>query len=207
MESMATAPTPDLDRAVDKLRAIVDAELSVGVATPPCLAAAQEAWRVGRSLRFRYVRDHDDAATEREIVPYRVYSKWGHWYFQGRELDDTEPKQFRIDRMHDAVLGDVEFDPPPDTEIPDWFDLSQHERTVRLRLAPEQIVALPRNSRHEAVAELPDGRVEVDVTVAGDRRLDYLLVSLDPDVEIVSPVAAQARQREVAARLLSAYSP
>jgi hypothetical protein len=43
------------------------------------------------------------------------------------------------------------------------------------------------------------------VTVAGDRRLDYLLVTLDPDVEIVSPPEARARQRTVATDLLALY--
>ena len=54
---------------------------------------------------------------------------------------------FRIDRMHDAHLGVIEFDPPPDTEIPDWFDLTQHELRVTLRMRPEQVDALPRASR------------------------------------------------------------
>jgi WYL domain len=110
---------------------------------PPCLAIAQQSWHDGRSLCFRYVRDHDGASSDREAVPHRVYCKWGHWYFQGRELDEAEPKQFRIDRMLDAHLGEVEFDPPPDTEIPAWFDLSEHERTITLRLTPAQLDALP----------------------------------------------------------------
>jgi hypothetical protein len=48
--------------------------------------------------------------------------------------------------------------------------------------------------------------VEVDIVVVGDRRLDYLLVTLDPDVEVVAPPEAQTRRREHAATLLAAYS-
>jgi hypothetical protein len=117
MQSFATRGTPDLDTAVDKLTKIVGAHLDVSVPTPPALEAARESWARGRSLRFRYVRDIDDVASDREAVPYRVFCKWSHWYFQGRELGDGEPKVFRIDRMHDAHLGVVEFDPPPDAEI------------------------------------------------------------------------------------------
>jgi hypothetical protein len=47
--------------------------------------------------------------------------------------------------------------------------------------------------------------VELDVTVSGDRRLDYLLVTLDADVEIVSPPEARERQRAVARELLAQY--
>ena len=206
MQSFATHATPDLDSVVEKLSGVVGAHLDVSVPAPPALEAARESWARGRSLRFRYVRDIDDVASDREAVPYRVFCKWSNWYFQGRELDGTEPKVFRIDRMHDAHLGVVEFDPPPDTEIPDWFDLTQHELRVTLRMRVEQVDALPRASRIAERRELDDGLVEVDVIVTGERRLDHLLVTLDPDVEVVAPESAQSRQREHAATLLGAYS-
>lgn len=206
MQSFATRATPELDTAVEKLSGIVGAHLDVSVPVPPALEAARESWTRGRSLRFRYVRDNDDIASDREVVPFRVYCKWSHWYFQGRELDDVEPKVFRIDRMHDAHLGVVEFDPPPDTEIPDWFDLTHHELRVTLRMRPEQIDALPRASRVAERRNVDDGLVEVEVVVTGERRLDHLLVTLDPDVEVTAPAEARAHQREHAATLLAAYS-
>jgi len=205
MQAVATGDTFDLDSAVAKLRGVVDTELQVSLPKPPCLGAAQEALAIGRSLRFRYVRDHDDTVSDREVLPHRVFCRWGHWYVQGREVEGTDIKRFRIDRMQDAVVGSIEFEPPPDTEIPDWFDLSRHERTVRLRLAPAQASALARPHTIAHEVELPDGRVELDVTVAGDRRLDYLLVTLDPDVEIVSPADARDRRRAVARQLLAQY--
>ncbi|HXY95054.1 MAG TPA: WYL domain-containing protein [Acidimicrobiia bacterium] len=205
MQSFATEPTPDLDRALRKLRELVAAQLRITVEAPPQLPVAQQAWRDGRSLRFRYLADGAAAATEREAVPYRVYCKWGHWYYQGRQLDETEPKQFRVDRMLQAELGDVAFDPPPDTEIPDWFDLSAHEQTVTLRLTREQLAALPRPHRVERESPLGAGRVEADVTVIGDRRLEYLLVCLDPDVEVAAPATARELQHTHAAGLLDAY--
>jgi predicted DNA-binding transcriptional regulator YafY len=206
-QSVATRPTPDLDRALTKLRAVVAAQLRVSVERPPCLPAAQEAWRDGRSLRFRYLSDGAEVATDREAVPHRVYCKWGHWYFQGRELDDAGAKSFRVDRMLNAAPGDVASDPPTDADIPDWFDLREYERTVTLRLAPAQLDALPRPHRVERIVTLERGRVEADVTVIGDRRLEYLLVCLDPDVDVVGPPEYQELQRSHAAQLLAAYVP
>jgi predicted DNA-binding transcriptional regulator YafY len=204
MQSVASEPTPGLDRALTKLRQVLSAELRIGVDRPAQLGVAQAAWRDGVSLRFRYVAEGADVVSEREAVPYRVFCKWGHWYFQGRELDEPEPKQFRVDRMVDAQLGEVTFDPPPDAEIPEWFDLAEFERTVTLRLTREQLAALPRPHRVEREADLADGRVETDVVVIGERRLDYLLVCLDPTVDVVTPGDA-ARQRAHAARLLAWY--
>jgi predicted DNA-binding transcriptional regulator YafY len=72
-------------------------------------------------------------------------------------------------------------------------------------MRPEQIDALPRATRIAERRELDDGLVEVDVVVTGERRLDHLLVILDPDVEVVAPDETRARQREHAAALLAAY--
>ena len=206
-QSVATGRTPDLDRALTKLRAVVAARLHVSVEHPPCLALAQEAWREGRSMRFRYLPDGAEVATDREAVPHRVYCKWGHWYFQGRELDETAPKNFRIDRMVHAQLGDVASDPPPETEIPDWFDLREYERTVTLRLTHAQLDALPRPHRVEHATVIDDARVDADITVIGERRLEYVLVCLDPGVEVVAPAQCQELQRSHAAHLLAAYTP
>jgi len=94
--------------------------------------------------------------------------------------------------MVDASLGRVAFDPPPDAEIPEWFDLAEFERTVTLRLTREQLAALPRPHRVEREDDLRDGHVQADVVVIGERRLDYLLVCLDPEVDVVSPGDADA---------------
>ena len=191
MQAVAAEPTPELDRAVAKLRRVVKTHLQIPVSAPPCLKAAQEAWRDSRSLRFRYVRADDDLVTDREVLPYRIYCKWGNWYLQGREVTGTEPKLFRIDRMHNAAVGEIEFTPPLDTEIAEWFDLREHERSLRLRLTDTQLANLPQPHRIESETRLDDGRLEVDVVVTGERRLDYVLVSLDPDVEIVAPPDAR----------------
>jgi predicted DNA-binding transcriptional regulator YafY len=206
MQGLATEPTPELDTAVDKLSGVVGAHLEVSVPKPPALEAARQSWTLGRSLCFRYVRDNDDHATSREVLPYRVYGKWSRWYVQGRELDEATPKTFRVDRMYEARLGDFEFDPPPDTQIPEWFDLSEHERRLTLRLRREQLDALPRPARVVAQQDIADGRVDAEVVVMGERRLDHLLVTLDPDVEILAPLDARTRQREQAAALLHTYS-
>jgi hypothetical protein len=205
IQSVEATGDRDLARAVTKLRAVVAAGLRVSVEVPACLAVAQEAWRDGCSLHFDYISDNASVATEREVLPYRVYCKWGHWYFQGRELQGVEPKQFRIDRMVRAALGDVAFEPPPDVEIPEWFDLHEHERTVRLRLRREQLDGLPRPHRATVVDEVAGGRVDADVVVTGERRLEYLLLCLDPDVVVIGPAEYGALQRAAAQRVLAAY--
>lgn len=205
MQAIAVGPTPELDAAVTKLRGEVAVELRVPVEVPTGLTVVQDAIARRRSLQVRYLSDGADAPTERELLPYRVWSKWGHWYLTARDTGAEDAKQFRIDRMIEARVGAREFEPPDDVEVPDWFDLSEYLRTVRVRLPEIAVESLPAPHRLGPATPLGDGRVELDVSVTGDRRLDHLLLCLPAGSEIVTPVEYGERRRALAARLLELY--
>lgn len=205
MQAIATAPTPDLDCALQKLADVVDVILQLPVDVPACLEIVQDAAREGRSLRIRYLPDGADEARENEIFPWHVFAKWGHWYAQGPSLEEADPHYYRVDRMLDASIGDVDFDPPADNEIPDWFDLSDHARTVRVRLRGATLESLPAPHQLGDPTDCGDGVVELDVTVNGDRRLEHLLVSLPADAVVVAPPEYAELRRSHAARLAVAY--
>jgi hypothetical protein len=203
--TLATHPTPDLDDAGKKLRGVVAVELQVPVERPPCLATVQDAWRAGRSLRVRYLAEAASAAHDVELLPHRVFCRWGHWYVVARITVESRVRTFRVDRMLDAEVGETVFEGPDDVEIPDWFDLSAHERTVRVRCAPAALDVAPQPHSVAHVRALDDGRVEADVTVAGERRLEHLLVCLPPDAEVLDPPEYADLRRSHARRLLAAY--
>lgn len=205
MQAIADAPTPDLDAAVTKLRGEVAVELRMPVGVPPALATMREALDRRRSVEIRYLTDGADQPTERELLPYRVWSRWGHWYLTARDTADDIAKQFRVDRVLAARVGSTEFDPPDDVELPDWFDLSAHARTVRVRLREDALETLPAPHRLGPPAHRGAGRVELDVTVTGDRRLEHLLVCLPAGSEIIAPVEYAERRRTLAARLRGLY--
>ena len=205
MQAIATDHTPDLDRAARKLAEHLQVILRVPVEIPDCLEVVQQAWREGRSLRIRYLRDGADAPRDREVLPWRVFSQWGHWYVHARDVDDAEPKYFRLDRVITASLGAIEFDPPEHDEIPEWFDLSGHDHTVRVRMGADALESLPAPHQLGDSTDCGDGRIEVDITVHGDRRFEHLLVSLPADAEVLAPPEAADLRRAHAARLLAAY--
>lgn len=198
----ADAPhSPALAAALDALAREVSATLVVPIVRPPLLDVVQDARRRMRSLRFRYSKAGHDDATDREMLPWRVYSRWGNWYCWGPDVGDTEPKSFRVDRMISAELGTVDVDPPPELDPPDWFDLAAVERTVTV-VAPTLVIdSLPQPNRIESRAPSGDGRERARVTVAGERQLDHLLVALGPDGEVLDPELAR-RRRDWATHLL-----
>src|SRR5262249_28462128 len=164
------------------LRGVVAMALRLDVEQPSCLPVVHDAWLNGQSVQFRYVSDVTREPRAHEVLPYRVFCKWGHWYLHGRPVGPRRMAYFfRVDRMVEASPGDKRFDPPVVNELPDWFDLSAHHRRVRVRVRPEALDGVPRPCRLGEPLECNDGRVEVDVTVAGERRLDSLLVCLPAD--------------------------
>jgi predicted DNA-binding transcriptional regulator YafY len=202
MQAIAECPTPDLDRAVTKLAGEVAIELRMPVDVPPALSTLREALDQHRSVTVRYLSDGADAPTERELLPHRLWSRWGHWYLTARDVTQQEAHQFRVDRVLSAAVGAMGFDPPDDVELPEWFDLSAHARTVRVRMRADSIESLPAPHRLGHSIDLGGGRVELDVTVTGDRRLDHLLMCLPANTEIIEPAEYRARRRRYAARLL-----
>ncbi len=205
MQAITTVPTPDLDNAVRKLRGIVAAELHLDVVVPPALAIVREAIHARRSLHVRYLSADRDGPTDRDLLPHRAWSKWGHWYLTARDATESQPKHFRVDRMLDVRVEVDPFDPPDDVSVPEWFDLSEHDRTVRVQMRAAALESLPAPHRLGAATDLGDGRVELDVTVVGDRRLEQLLLCLEPDDEVVAPEEYADLRRIHAARLLAQY--
>jgi predicted DNA-binding transcriptional regulator YafY len=200
----ATEPRfPALDSALAKLRARVAIDFVLPVDQPPCFEAARAAHVARRSLRFRYVKWKDTVATEREVLPYAVFGKWGHWFVQGPEVGSDVRKEWRIDRMDSAVVGTTAFEMPDDVIVPDWLDLSEIEHTVTVRVPEALLATLPQP--HSVGAVTVDGEfVVAEITVAGDHQLDHLLVALGPEGSVVAPVELAVRRRAVARRLLEA---
>ncbi|MDP9331863.1 MAG: WYL domain-containing protein, partial [Actinomycetota bacterium] len=183
--SLSSEPAPNLDRALRKLEQTIAADVIVAIDSPPHLGVVERASSLLRTLRIRYVNDRGEAR-DRTIEPWLVFSNWGRWYVRARDLENGDAKWFRVDRIVSAELGATQFEPPPDTAIPDWFDLGGEE-TVTLRLSADAVDALPTPRRVDALANCGDGMVEATVTVHGRQRLERLLVTIPATADVVAP--------------------
>lgn len=195
-QATSARPSPTLDRALQKLRQAIAIEMVIPTSRPDGTDTAEEARIRHRSLRFRYVKHKDVVVTDREVLPYDVYGNWGHWFVSGPELGDDVVKQWRIDRMHDVQIGEVGFDPPLEREDHDWFDLTEHLRTVTICVPAHRLAALPGPHTVKSQAVDGEGMVRAEIEVAGDRQLDHLLVALGPGGEVIAPTEYRQRRRE-----------
>jgi predicted DNA-binding transcriptional regulator YafY len=85
-----------------------------GVVLTLATAASQH-----QRVRLRY-RSHADQDSERDLDPYGLVLHSGRWYVTGRDGKSGELRTFRVDRVSEALLSGVSFDPPAD------FDPVQH---------------------------------------------------------------------------------
>jgi predicted DNA-binding transcriptional regulator YafY len=200
----AGAPSPALDRALDQIAGILDAEVVVHVDRPQWTDLLEKANAEGRTVHLRYLSAIEGAAKDMEVEPHLVASRWGNWYMLGRVVGSEKILPFRIDRILDASRGDGTFIPEP-AELPDWWDLTAHERKVIARLPSRDVERLPQPNRTTVLRELDDGVVEAEIVVIGPRRLEHVLLALGPDAEIVWPSELADERRRLATELLARY--
>lgn len=100
--------------AADRVRAeITDAD------DPEVLASAQDAVARQRRVHLRYVVPGRDEATERDVDPMRVLGLEGRWYLEGWCHRAEAMRLFRLDRVEQIDVLDVDGTPPPQASARD----------------------------------------------------------------------------------------
>jgi len=200
--AVVEATTP-LDTAVAKLREIVAADVVFDPELPRFVTVCQAAHDDEAVLRVRYVSERYESPREFTIECHRVASKWGNWYVMARRDGDPEPRPFRIDRIVAAERTGESFTVDPTISLPEWFAIP--ESTVTLRLVADDLDRVPKPNRVTRCDELEAGRVEVDIAVLGEHRVDQVLAVLGPAAEVVAPSDALDRRRAFARTMLAHY--
>ncbi|MBI1376103.1 MAG: WYL domain-containing protein [Frankiales bacterium] len=207
---------PAAQRALRKLEtagagAVVDGpvgiETRIGTAEP-AFPVLLEALRTRRRVRFAYRKPEDAEPAPREVEPYGVASRRGHWYLIGRDTGRGAERVFRLSR----VVGTASLVGPAGAyEIPEGVDLAGSiaaspagrvgALTARLRVAPGRGNGL----RRRAISVDPaEGTDVVVLTYSDDEALASELVGLGAAVTVLEPPtlrAAVVRRLRVAAGL------
>ncbi|WP_338013741.1 helix-turn-helix transcriptional regulator [Pseudofrankia asymbiotica] len=88
----------------------------VPVGGPPVdagmLTAIALAARAEERLRFGYI-DREGAATHRHVEPHRMVSLSGRWYLVGFDVDRSDWRTFRLDRIAEPLVSGARFRPRP----------------------------------------------------------------------------------------------
>ncbi len=222
----ALREVPGLDErdAVD--RALAKLEAAAGEAADPAsrvlaevadgtsadlLARARTAIATRRRVHLRYLVPARDEATERDVDPMRVVGIDGRWYLEGwcHRAEDT--RLFRLDRVEELTVLDVDGTPPPQAAERDLsegtFRPAPDDLVVTLRLLPGATWVsdyYPVESLEEVSAAEGGGQV-VRIATADTAWLHRLLRRLGGRGYVTEPADVVAEVREGAAAALAGY--
>jgi predicted DNA-binding transcriptional regulator YafY len=86
-----------------------------GAAPPELLQLFEKAFSNGIGLGFQYT-DREGRKTDRRIEPHGLLVETPVWYVLARDVDKSEPRMFRMDRIsRPRILSDITF--RPDVQI------------------------------------------------------------------------------------------
>ncbi|WP_040809078.1 helix-turn-helix transcriptional regulator [Nocardia concava] len=103
--------------------------------SPDTLTAIAAACRDHERLRFDYAT-HSGASARRSVEPYRLVNHNQRWYLLAWDLDRTDWRTFRVDRMDPRTPAGPRFTPralPPDREIASYVERGVAQATWRFR--------------------------------------------------------------------------
>ncbi|MHA6617130.1 helix-turn-helix transcriptional regulator [Pseudonocardia sp. DLS-67] len=161
-------------------------------------AVAEAVWDQQRlHIGYRRGRDH---IVERTMEPLGLVLKAGTWYVAGGV--DGAVRTYRVDRIVAAQPTGDRFERPDDFDLAEWwegaagrFESQMLRATVRLRVGPRGLKALPHAADHDAALKAiaqagpPDaeGWRELELDVEGIDVAAGQLTALGGEVEALDP--------------------
>jgi predicted DNA-binding transcriptional regulator YafY len=189
-------------------------------ATPPLLPAVAEAVWDDLRVTVRYRRG-DGGEVTRTLDPYGLVLKAGVWYLAARAGDGRGGEAYRVyrvSRLTEVTATGERFGRDETFDLPAFwaeraasFARSLLRETVRLRLTPAGVRALPhvtdRAAAGEALAAADRDGPAVTVTLPVES-LDvayHQVLALGPEAEVLAPAALRARLADAAERCAARY--
>lgn len=182
--------------------------VSLGDGAEQVLAQATEAARDHRRVRLRHQSWGRDEVTERDVDPMRVLSLDAHWYLEGWCHRAEEVRLFRLDRIIEFTVLDVEGVPPEGAQP---RDLAAETYLP----GPDDVPVLLHTTAGaswvadyypcDEVTDLPDGGRSVALRVADTGWVRRLAWRLGGNLTVQGPPELTESVRAGAAAALAAY--
>ncbi|XVX21994.1 helix-turn-helix transcriptional regulator [Actinomycetota bacterium] len=208
-----------VDRAAAKITeaAGADAEAATRVevsvddaADAQVVATAREAVERHRRLHLRYLVPGRDESTERDVDPFRVVGLDAHWYLEGWCHRAQDTRLFRLDRVEEIEILDVDGTPPAGARPRDLADgafvASADDLEVTLDLTRDA-AWVPDYYPVESVLARPEGGARVTLRTGDLEWLVRLLWRLGGTARAVAPDSLGEEVCRGAEAALAAYPP
>ncbi|MFE2286564.1 helix-turn-helix transcriptional regulator [Streptomyces sp. NPDC059443] len=166
------------------------------------LAEIATASRDLRVLRFAY-RGHDGTESTREVEPYRLVHTGRRWYLMAWDLDRSDWRTFRVDRLTPKTGRGARFtarEAPPADLVPRGVDVALSRHRARVTVHAPAAVIRARVPDSVRVDPLDATRCIVHAGADTPDRLALHLLMLDADFEVDGPPELLASLQTLATR-------
>jgi predicted DNA-binding transcriptional regulator YafY len=163
----------------------------------PYLGAIADALARRRAIRFRY-RPAQGKAGQRQVDPYSLMFRSGHWYLIGLDRGRGDIRSFRLSRVLSAVR-----EAGPASAPPEGFDASAQLQAgpwglgkpaarARIAFSPKVVWwALADVPGAKVIRTRKDGWVEVEVPASESETFVSWVLGFGPDARVHSPHATR----------------
>ena len=178
-------------------------------ATEPLLSPLYEAIADRRVVSFTYQSAGSAEPRSRDVEPFALVHRRGHWYLIGRDRELGETRTFKLSRITPPIETGGDTFVPPDNVDPEahiggdgWIG---GDDTINARVRFSESVAwwATQSFPPERVTPGPDGAADVAFPVASLDALSSFVAWWGTDVEVLEPAGARqhliARLRVLAA--------
>lgn len=208
-----TDPNGPLARGLAKLAAALGGEdttfdgtidVELGATDPHILSLLRAAVDASTQAMIRYYSFGRDDVDERLIEPVSVFRSVGEWYVHAWCHRARDERTFRVDRIETAVAIDHRRTGPAIVPSTTLFVRRPESGSVVLALHHEARWVAEQYPVDE-LAELPDGRLSVRLSVSEFAWLDRLILQLGPHAEVLEAPSGWPDVGPAAARVLARY--
>jgi predicted DNA-binding transcriptional regulator YafY len=173
---------------------------------PQLRRAIIERRRVRFHYHTRFSQDGSDARNTREADPYAILHYGDAWYLIGHCHLRRDIRNFRLDRLSDLRLLDLNFERPLTFKLEPPVDDQRHLKVIAL-FNPEAApwVRESRSYYIESMEEVLDGLL-VTMRVRVENEIFQWLFSWGSQVRVLEPESLRTRLMTEAGKILENYS-
>jgi len=172
------------------------------------LGKLQRAIAERRVVRLEHQSYGQAAARERNVHPWTLAQRLGHWYLYGHDEERGKAVAFRVDRIRECQVTDARFEPPSETELARarLFSAAGGD-PIRIRLAPRAADwALARPGGLRVIKRSEREGAVVEVAGVSEEWATRFALSFAGEAEVVAPAAARRHFAEAVRLTLTRYS-
>jgi proteasome accessory factor C len=173
----------------------------------PAMDVLKDAVARRRRVHLRYYVATRDESTERDVDLMRILNLDGQWYVEGWCHRARGVRLFRLDRIDEARVLEVDGTPPASArprDLDDVFVPGANDLTVVLE-ASRWAAWIADYYPNEGVERGPDGSVRVTLKVADPALVQRLVLRLGGEVRVLEPAGLAASVAREARAALEAY--